>query len=68
MFSSLSRTTVGGLLSATFSTLFIIPVIYTIFFRGKQWLNERVNEIFYLSKGTTQELDSKPAEGSAVAS
>lgn len=65
MFSSLSRTTVGGLISATFSTLFIIPVIYTVFYRGKQWLNDRINEVFFLSKGKTQQLDEQ--EGPATA-
>ena len=48
MFSSLSRSTVGGLLSATLSTLLVIPVVYVIFFRGKQWLHARINEAFHV--------------------
>ena len=48
MFSSLSRSTVGGLLSATVSTLLVIPVVYTVFFRAKQWLHFRINEIFQI--------------------
>jgi len=51
MFSSLSRSTVGGMLSATFSTLLVIPVIYAIFFRAKQWLHTRINEVFHLGAG-----------------
>ena len=50
MFSSLSRSTVGGMLSATFSTLFIIPVVYSIFFRLKQWIHFRISEISNLAK------------------
>ncbi len=49
MFSSLSRSTVGGLLSATLSTLLVIPVVYAIFFRAKQWLNSRINEVFRIA-------------------
>lgn len=49
LFASLSRTTVGGMLTATLSTLFLIPVFYAIFFRGKQWLHVRINEIFNLA-------------------
>ena len=49
MFSSLSRATVGGMLTATFSTLFIIPVVYALFFRAKQWLHDRINEVFSLT-------------------
>lgn len=50
MFSSLSRTTVGGMLVATLITLFIIPVVYSVFFRCKQWLNHRINEVFAISE------------------
>jgi len=49
MFSSLSRSTVGGLLSATLSTLLVIPVVYVVFFRAKQWLNARINEVFRIA-------------------
>lgn len=48
MFGSLSRSTVGGMLTATFSTLLVIPVVYCVFYRGKQWLHWRINEIFHL--------------------
>jgi len=48
MFSSLSRTTVGGMLSATIGTLFVLPVFYAIFYRLKQWLYTRINEVFHL--------------------
>jgi HAE1 family hydrophobic/amphiphilic exporter-1 len=51
MFSSLSRTTVGGMLSATLSTLIIIPVVYVIFFRFKQWSYKRVEELAALKSG-----------------
>lgn len=50
MFSSLSRTTVGGMLSATISTLIVIPVVYAIFFRFKQWSFQRVEEVSSLAK------------------
>lgn len=46
MFSSLSRSTVGGMLTATFATLLVLPVVYAVFYRLKQWLYARVNEIF----------------------
>lgn len=49
MFSSLSRSTVGGMLSATISTLLIIPVVYAVLFRFKQWLFWRIKELFELS-------------------
>ena len=49
MFASLSRSTVGGMLSATLSTLLVIPVIYTIAFRLKQWVHLRINEIFNMA-------------------
>ncbi|PIE91445.1 MAG: hypothetical protein CR997_00910 [Acidobacteria bacterium] len=49
MFASLSRTTVGGMLSATLSTLIVVPVVYVIFFRLKQWWFKRVREISSLS-------------------
>lgn len=49
MFSSLSRSTVGGMLSATLSTLLVIPVIYTVFYRLKQWLNLRINEVYAIA-------------------
>lgn len=45
-FASLSRSTVGGMLSATLSTLLVIPVIYAAFFRAKQWLHHRIEEMF----------------------
>jgi len=57
MFSSLSRSTVGGLLSATLSTLLIIPIVYTIFFRTKQWLHSRINEAFSIAKESKQVTD-----------
>ncbi|MDJ0838491.1 MAG: efflux RND transporter permease subunit [Acidobacteriota bacterium] len=63
MFSSLSRSTVGGMLSATFSTLLVIPVIYTIFFRTKQWIHTRIEEIFNLAKNKPQAI---PAPDSNV--
>ncbi len=47
-FSSLSRSTVGGMLSATLSTLLVIPVVYAVFFRAKQWLHLRIEEVFEL--------------------
>jgi HAE1 family hydrophobic/amphiphilic exporter-1 len=45
LFSSLSRTTVGGMLSATLSTLIIIPMIYVLFGRLKNWVQERKQEL-----------------------
>nr|WP_279382518.1 efflux RND transporter permease subunit [Acanthopleuribacter pedis] len=51
MFASLSRSTVGGLLSATLSTLLVIPVVYACCFRAKQWLSRRINEIFHVVEG-----------------
>ncbi|CAM2067667.1 Efflux RND transporter permease subunit [Sulfidibacter corallicola] len=55
MFSSLSRSTVGGMISATLSTLFVIPVVYAIFFRGKQWLHVRINEVFRVLRADGEE-------------
>ena len=52
MFSSLSRTTVGGMLSATLSTLVVIPVVYAIFFRFKQWSFKRIKEVSELKTTT----------------
>jgi hypothetical protein len=37
-------------LSATISTLLVIPVVYTIAFRLKQWIHFRINEVFHTSK------------------
>lgn len=51
MFDSLSRSTVGGMLTATFSTLLVIPVVYALFFRAKQWLNSRINEVLAQLQG-----------------
>ncbi|MCB1052761.1 MAG: efflux RND transporter permease subunit [Acidobacteria bacterium] len=60
MFSSLSRATVGGMISATVSTLLIIPVVYVIFFRFKQWLHARINECFQTFEGSTGPSDPVP--------
>ena len=54
MFSSLSRSTVGGMLTATLSTLFVIPVLYAIFYRLKQWLHWRINEVFHTATQSSQ--------------
>lgn len=48
MFSSLSRSTVGGMLTATFATLLVMPVVYAVFYRLKQWTYVRINEMFKL--------------------
>ena len=48
MFSSLSRSTVGGMLTGTLATLLVMPVVYAAFYRMKQWLYTRINEIFHL--------------------
>ncbi len=61
MFSSLSRSTVGGLLSATLSTLLVIPVVYTVFFRSKQWLSFRINEAFSIAKPGKPPVDEANA-------
>ncbi len=57
MFASLSRSTVGGLLSATLSTLLVIPVVYACCYRGKQWLNQRINEVFTVAEGPKAEAE-----------
>ncbi len=49
MFGSLSRSTVGGMLTATLSTLLVIPMVYAVFFRAKQWLHWRITEVFSIS-------------------
>jgi multidrug efflux pump subunit AcrB len=66
MFSSLSRSTVGGMLSATLGTLLISPVLYLLFFRLKQWIHQRIEEIAHafgnLPSGLKGPAESKPGE------
>jgi len=65
MFSSLSRSTVGGMISATLGTLLISPVLYLVFFRLKQWLNQRIAEMAGTYRGTTNTRKAGHREAAA---